>query len=159
MDGGYTDYAGRAFSTDADSQCGSDCGSGFGGCGDREKIEDIIDSILAFLGIESALGWNTEETDQQLARKHGMEPGRYRRVSSLLEKSIYGGIALEAYERRTLDLFVNRLWKSGEQKNRKDSLRRRYFILWLSFREQRKRRKASRKNGEAQRKNVICNES
>ncbi|MEI3239060.1 MAG: hypothetical protein V8S32_03220 [Lachnospiraceae bacterium] len=81
-----------------------------------------------------------------------MEPGRYRRVSSLLEKSIYGGIALEAYERRTLDLFVNRLWKSGEQKNRKDSLRRRYFILWLSFREQRKRRKASRKNGEAQRK-------
>lgn len=148
MDGGYTDYAGRAFSTDADSQCGS----GFGGCGDREKIEDIIDSILAFLGIESALGWNTEETDQQLARKYGMEPGRYHRVSSLLEKSIYGGIALEAYERRMLDLFVNRLWKSGEQKNRKDSLRRRYFILWLSFREQRKRRKASRKNGEAQRK-------
>ena len=152
MDGGYTDYAGGAFSTDADSQCGSDCGSGFGGCGDREKIEDIIDSIFAFLGIESALGWNTEETDQQLARKYGMEPGRYRRVSSLLEKSIYGGIALEAYERRTLDLFVNRLWKSGEQKNRKDSLRRRYFILWLSFREQRKRRKASRKNEEAQRK-------
>lgn len=152
MDGGYTDYAGGAFPTDVDSQCGSDCGSGFGGCGDREKIEDIIDSILAFLGIESALGWNTEETDQQLARKYGMEPGRYRRVSSLLEKSIYGGIALEAYERRTLDLFVNRLWKSGEQKNRKDSLRRRYFILWLSFREQRKRRKASRKNGEAQRK-------
>lgn len=148
MDGGYTDYAGRAFSTDADSQCGS----GFGGCGDREKIEDIIDSILAFLGIESALGWNTEETDQQLARKYGMEPGRYHRVSSLLEKSIYGGIALEAYERRMLDLFVNRLWKSGEQKNRKDSLRRRYFILWLSFREQRKRRKASRKNEEAQRK-------
>ena len=65
---------------------------------------------------------------------------------------IYGGIALEAYERRTLDLFVNRLWKSGEQKNRKDSLRRRYFILWLSFREQKKRRKASRKNEEAQRK-------
>ena len=65
---------------------------------------------------------------------------------------IYGGIALEAYDRRTLDLFVNRLWKSGEQKNQKDSLRRRYFILWLSFREQRKRRKASRKNGEAQRK-------
>lgn len=152
MDGGYTDYAGGAFSTDADSQCGSDCGSGFGGCGDREKIEDIIDSIFAFLGIESALGWNTEETDQQLARKYGMEPGRYRRVSSLLEKSIYGGIALEAYERCTLDLFVNRLWKSGEQKNRKDSLRRRYFILWLSFREQRKRRKASRKNEEAQRK-------
>ena len=152
MDGGYTDYAGGAFPTDADSQCGSDCGSGFGGCGDREKIEDIIDSIFAFLGIESALGWNTEETDQQLARKYGMEPGRYRRVSSLLEKSIYGGIALEAYERRTLDLFVNRLWKSGEQKNRKDFLRRRYFILWLSFREQRKRRKASRKNGEAQRK-------
>ena len=152
MDGGYTDYAGGAFSPDADSQCGSDCGSGFGGCGDREKIEDIIDSILAFLGIESALGWNTEETDQQLARKYGMEPGRYRRVSSLLEKSIYGGIALEAYERRTLDLFVNRLWKSGKQKNRKDSLRRRYFILWLSFREQRKRRKASRKNEEAQRK-------
>ena len=114
--------------------------------------EEIIDSILAFLGIESALGWNTEETDQQLARKYGMEPGRYRRVSFLLEKSIYGGIALEAYERRTLDLFVNRLWKSGEQKNRKDSLRRRYFILWLSFREQRKRRKASRKNEEAQRK-------
>ena len=152
MDGGYTDYAGGAFPTDADSQCGSDCGSGFGGCGDREKIEDIIDSIFAFLGIESALGWNTEETDQQLARKYGMEPGRYRRVSSLLEKSIYGGIALEAYERRTLDLFVNRLCKSGEQKNRKDFLRRRYFILWLSFREQRKRRKASRKNGEAQRK-------
>ena len=47
---------------------------------------------------------------------------------------------------------ADRLWKSGEQKNRKDSLRRRYFILWLSFREQRKRRKASRKNGEAQRK-------
>ena len=152
MDGGYTDYAGGAFPTEVDSQCGRDCGSGFGGCGDREKIEDIIDSIFAFLGIESALGWNTEETDQQLARKYGMEPGRYRRVSSLLEKSIYGGIALEAYERRTLDLFVNRLWKSGEQKNRKDSLRRRYFILWLSFREQRKRRKASRKNGEAQRK-------
>lgn len=152
MDGGYTDYARGAFSTDADSQCGSDCGSGFGGCGDREKIEDIIDSIFAFLGIESALGWNTEETDQQLARKYGMEPGRYRRVSSLLEKSIYGGIALEAYERRTLDLFVNRSLEIRDNKRPKRFSEAALLYPVAFFQRAKKRRKASRKNGEAQRK-------
>lgn len=69
------------------------------------------------LGIDAALGWETSATDKALADTlPSVKPGEYERVNGLLEKTIYGGIVLEPFEERALDLFVQRLWgrKAGK---------------------------------------------
>ena len=57
--------------------------------------------ILAARGVEAMIGWHTEETDAKLAEMiDTVNPGEYRRVCGLLEKAIYGGIALKVYVSR-----------------------------------------------------------
>ena len=68
--------------------------------------------------VDAALGWETSATDKALADTlPSVKPGEYERVNGLLEKTIYGGIALEPFEERALDLFVQRaLGKKCEEK-------------------------------------------
>ena len=72
------------------------------------------------LGIDAALGWETSATDKA---------GEYERVNGLLEKTIYGGIVLEPFEERALDLFVQRLWGRNVKKSWKMRLKLRYAYL------------------------------
>ena len=58
-----------------------------------------------------------------------VKPGEYERVNGLLEKTIYGGIALEPFEERALDLFVQRLWGRNVKKSWKMRLKLRYAYL------------------------------
>lgn len=67
--------------------------------------------ILAARGVEATIGWHTEETDAKLAEMiDTVNPGEYRRVSGLLEKAIYGGIALKVYEERAVYSLLDRLY-------------------------------------------------
>ena len=82
------------------------------------------------LGIDAALGWETSATDKALADTlPSVKPGEYERVNGLLEKTIYGGIALEPFEERALDLFVQRLWGRNVKKSWKMRLKPRYACL------------------------------
>lgn len=72
----------------------------------RRRIFDL----LGVWGIDACLGWNTEETDKELARHFdGISAGDYLRTSELLERSIYGGIPLEAYEFRAVRALLEKL--------------------------------------------------
>ena len=67
--------------------------------------------ILAARGVEATIGWHTEETDAKLAEMiDTVNPGEYRRVCGLLEKAIYGGIALKVYEERAVYSLLDRLY-------------------------------------------------
>ena len=67
--------------------------------------------ILAARGVEATIGWHTEETDAMLAEMiDTVNPGEYRRVCGLLEKAIYGGIALKVYEERAAYSLLDRLY-------------------------------------------------
>lgn len=70
-----------------------------------------VQRILAARGVEATIGWHTEETDAKLAEMiDTVNPGEYRRVCGLLEKAIYGGIALKVYEERAAYSLLDRLY-------------------------------------------------
>lgn len=74
------------------------------------EIEKRIFLMMNFRGIEARLGWKTEKTDQCLAERfEWAQPGDYARVCSILEKAVYGGCELEAYEMRTLYYFLEKI--------------------------------------------------
>ena len=73
-------------------------------------LEEQIFTFLALWGHEASLGWHTEELDAALAKEfQTIEPGEYRRVSRLMEKAVYGGLALEEYETRAVRSFLSKL--------------------------------------------------
>lgn len=51
----------------------------------------------------------TQQMDRQYARLVLLTAGQYTRVCELLEKAVYGGIALEVYEERTVQCFLEHL--------------------------------------------------
>lgn len=78
------------------------------------QSQKLMFKLISLWGIDAALGWETSATADTLP---SVKPGEYERVNGLLEKTIYGGIALEPFEERALNLFVQRLWgKKCEEK-------------------------------------------
>ena len=100
----------------------------------RERIirtEKKIYSYLDITGMEARLGWNTLETDRQLAERYeDMEEGEYSRVCDLIEKVIYGEVELEAYEERTVNSFLEKLLAEKKSVNWKNWLKYRYGYVW-----------------------------
>lgn len=71
--------------------------------------------------MEATIGWHTEETDAKLAEMiDTVNPGEYRRVCGLLEKAIYGGIALKVYEERAVYSLLDRLYTAPAPISRPD---------------------------------------
>ena len=94
------------------------------------QSQKLMFKLLSLWGIDAALGWETSATDKALADTlPSVKPGEYERVNGLLEKTIYGGIALEPFEERALDLFVQRLWGRNVKKSWKMRLKLRYACL------------------------------
>lgn len=80
-----------------------------------EYLEKYIFKLLHLCGVETALGWNTAETDEKLVRQFsGLQPGEYTRVCTLLEKSVYGGESLTPAEERALCSFFDKLLQSSQ---------------------------------------------
>ena len=94
------------------------------------QSQKLMFKLISLWGIDAALGWETSATDKALADTlPSVKPGEYERVNGLLEKTIYGGIALEPFEERALDLFVQRLWGRNVKKSWKMRLKLRYACL------------------------------
>ena len=94
------------------------------------QSQKLMFKLISLWGIDAALGWETLATDKALADTlPSVKPGEYERVNGLLEKTIYGGIALEPIEERALDLFVQRLWGRNVKKSWKMRLKLRYACL------------------------------
>lgn len=94
------------------------------------QSQKLIFKLIFLWRIDAALGWETSATDKALADTlPSVKPGEYERVNGLLEKTIYGGIALEPFEERALDLFVQRLWGRNVKKSWKMRLKLRYACL------------------------------
>ena len=94
------------------------------------QSQKLIFKLISLWGIDAALGWATSATDKALADTlPSVKPGEYERVNGLLEKTIYGGIALEPFEERALDLFVQRLWGRNVKKSWEMRLKLRYACL------------------------------
>ncbi|MEQ2929881.1 transglutaminase domain-containing protein [Agathobaculum butyriciproducens] len=76
------------------------------------QSQKLMFKLISLWGIDAALGWETSAINKALADTlPSVKPGEYERVNGLLEKTIYGGIVLEPFEERALDLFVQRLWE------------------------------------------------
>lgn len=94
------------------------------------QSQKLMFKLISLWGIDAALGGETSATDKALADTlPSVKPGEYERVNGLLEKTIYGGIALEPFEERALDLFVQRLWGRNVKKSWKMRLKLRYACL------------------------------
>ncbi len=89
--------------------------------GEQERafiLKDRVFFLLSLWGVDACLGWECGKTDAEIAEKvPGVEPGEYSRVSALLEKAIYGGLALEPFEQRTVLTLLQKLY-SGEPSRR-----------------------------------------
>lgn len=86
------------------------------------QSQKLMFKLISLWGIDAALGWETSATDKALADTlPSVKPGEYERVNGLLEKTIYGGIALEP--------FVQRLWGRNVKKSWKMRLKLRYACL------------------------------
>lgn len=112
-----------------------------------QKAEDMERKLLYFLkirGIEARLGWNTDAVeDAVIARIAAIRPGEYRRICELLQKTIYGGIALEPYEERTVNYFLRKLYALEAGSSLFFRWRLRYGIVGYEFN---KSRQKQRKN-------------
>lgn len=74
------------------------------------ELERRIFRILELRGVEARLGWRTDDIDRQVSEKcSSVRRGEYTRVCAILEKAVYGGIALEQYEERTLSTFLQKI--------------------------------------------------
>lgn len=94
------------------------------------EIEKRIFLMLKLRGIDARLGWETEKTDQCLTKRfEWAEPGDYIRVCSILEKSVYGGCELEAYEMRTLHYFLERITAAGANEDWRMRIKMRYACM------------------------------
>ena len=113
-----------------------------------QKAEDMERKLLYFLklrGIEARLGWNTDEVETAvIARIPATRPGEYRRICELLQKTIYGGIALEPYEERTVNYFLRKLYAPEAGSNLFFRWKLRYGIIGYEADKCRKKRRKNR---------------
>ena len=98
-----------------------------------QMLESSIFALLTLWGVKASLGWNTDDVDRLLAWWiESVQSGDYKKVCALMEKSVYGGIPLEAYEERLLLSFIQQLdAAAGRIGNRRQWLRLRYLCLTL----------------------------
>ena len=88
-----------------------------------------LERILGELGFETALGWNTEETDRELSERFPrIRRGEYLRTCRLLEKSVYGAVPLEIYEERTVTSFLEKVLQEGNRSGPRARRRLRYSL-------------------------------
>lgn len=99
----------------------------------KEKVyilKRFMDLCFKIWGISVYVGWNTRESDTRICRRIPMvSQGDFIRVSSLIEKSVYGDVALQKYELRTIRMFVESLCKSGMNGSIWLKIRIHYMIL------------------------------
>ena len=121
----------------------------------EKRAVDMERKLLYFLkirGIEARLGWNTDAVETAvIERIPEIRTGEYRRICDLLQKTIYGDIAMEPYEERTVNYFLRKLYRPEQGSGFIIRWRLRYGII--GYERERSREKRHRKN--FQKKNVL----
>lgn len=99
----------------------------------KEKVimlSKLIDLLLQILHISVCLSWNTNAADEYISNHvDTIMPGDYKRVSYLIEKSVYGDVELQEFEMRTIKSFVECLYKAGMQGSKRIQMRTSFAIL------------------------------
>ena len=96
--------------------------------GRAELLEQHLFRMLQRRGIETTLGWQTQQTDAALAEKFApVQPGEYARVCELIERSVYGGMPPDAREERAMRSFLQKLARCDKSGTVPERLRDRYF--------------------------------
>lgn len=104
-------------------------------------LQRYIYHFLRLAGIESGLGWNTAATDAAAAgRIPGVEADEYTNVCKLLEKSVYGEMALENYEERTVLSFLYKVADYPKTCGWKKWMQFRYHALFSSHNRARRKK-------------------
>ena len=99
-----------------------------------QKIMEAVFYLLHLRGIEAHFGWEAKKVDDKLAERiENVKNGDFVRVSTILEKAIYGGDRLEAYEMRTLKYFLQELAVPEKKAGWKLKLKLRYASLALRW--------------------------
>lgn len=119
----------------------------------EEHAEDMERKLIYFLklrGIEARLGWNTDEVETAIMEKiPEIRAGEYRRICDLLQKTIYGNIAMEPYEERTVNYFLRKLYRPEPGSSFIFRWRLRYGVVGYEMerlREKRRRKIVRRKH-------------
>ena len=119
----------------------------------EERAVDMERKLLYFLkirGIEARLGWNTDGVEAALIeKKPAFREGEYRRVCELLQKTIYGKMPMEAYEERTVNYFLRKLYDPEPGCGVKLKWKLRYGIIGYEM-ERRREQRAKRRRREVQ---------
>lgn len=114
-----------------------------------EHAEDMERKLLYFLrlrGIEAYLGWNTDAVEAVIMQKNPeIRTGEYRRVCELLQKTIYGNIAMEPYEERTVNYFLRKLYRPEPGSSIAFRWRLRYGIAGYELERMREKRRKKAK--------------
>lgn len=109
-----------------------------------EHATDMERKLMYFLrlwGIEACLGWNTDAVETALIeRKQEIRTGEYRRVCELLQKTIYGNIAMESYEERTVNYFLRKLYDPASGSSVRLKWKLRYGIIGYEMERRREQR-------------------
>ena len=100
-------------------------------------LEREIYSLMQLWGINVRLGWRTKEADWEATEIFDeVHPGEYSRICKLIEKSVYGDIALESYEERIVKNFRDKLKRTTNNNSKLQSkIRLRYedIILYMKM--------------------------
>ena len=77
-----------------------------------KRVIAMIYRLLALCGYETKPGWDTKELDARLAEElEGCYPGEFDRITSMIEKYVFGQEPLTVAERRTLYLYAQKLYE------------------------------------------------
>ena len=100
-------------------------------------LEREIYNLMQLWGIDVRLGWRTKEADREATEIFDeVHPGEYSRICKLIEKSVYGDIALESYEERIVKNFRDKLKRTTNNNSKLQSrIRLRYedIILYMKM--------------------------
>lgn len=98
----------------------------------EERVATLIKLIpaqMAYKGVPAEIGWKAEEIDKRLCEEfEEFEPGEYIRVNQLMEKYIYGEVALKPHEERVLIVFLEKMY--GQKAKKKENRIKERFKRW-----------------------------
>lgn len=77
-------------------------------------LKRMMDVCFAILNLPIDFGLNIQEADILLASSiENISRGDFERIAYLVEKSVYGGMDLEEFELRTIQVFIQKLYDYG----------------------------------------------
>lgn len=117
-------------------------------------LQKWIFCALSCRDIYAQTGWEAEKTEEQIiACCPDIKQGEYIKVNHLLEKSVYGRMTLEPFEKRTVVNFLHKIISYTGKEKLKVRIKLRYIVLYERIRTDRsdKKKEKVKKQGRSYR--------